>query len=559
MNSNRRLRESKAGFRAVLRRLRALARPPVTITEPPPEITFDRDRTVPMRDGTTLRVNVFRPPEEGTFPVLMCAHPYGKDALPTPGHPLFTYRIMYQTEPITHSAWTGWEGPDPAFWVPRGYVVVNADLRGFGTSDGVGNLLTQAEGRDYYDLIEWAAREPWSNGRVGLNGVSYLAISQWRAASLRPPSLAAICPWEGFTDLYEDFAQPGGIREDGFFRLWSGALHKRCPVIDLRKEQLRRANRDEWWQSLVPDLASIDVPALVCASFSDHNLHTGGSFRGFAQIASGQKWLYTHRAPKWATYYSPDALATQVAFFDHFLNGADNGFASKTPVRVEVRDTREHVHRIIETTTWPPAEVVPLTLYLRGDGTLATSRDALSHEATFELRRGRLTYTWEAPDDLELIGPMTLRLTLDVDGTGDPSLFVGVRKFANQNEVPFEGSYGFPRDMVTNGWRRVAYRNTGSEHRASPWDVPVSFDEPHLLDPRKPVSIEISLPPSATLFRRGEILRLDIQGRWFRSFNPFLGQFPARYKRSLGGTCRLHVGGDNASALIVPHYAPAPA
>ena len=120
----------------------------------------------------------------------MSAHPYGKDVLPprTPfGYlPLKRYRFIRQPDPITHSAYTSWEAPDPSFWVPRGYAVVNVDLRGFGTSEGVGALFSDQEAADYADVIEWAAREPWSNGRVGLNGVSYLAISQWKVAALRP-------------------------------------------------------------------------------------------------------------------------------------------------------------------------------------------------------------------------------------------------------------------------------------------------------------------------------------------------------------------------------------
>lgn len=130
--------------------------------------------------------------------------------------PLFIYRLMRQTLPIHQSAWTGWEAPDPAYWVPRGYVVINADLRGFHRSEGQARLLSQQEGEDYYDLIEWAGQQQWSSGKVGLLGISYLALTQWRAASLQPPSLAAICPRGGFTDPYRDLAYPGGVREDGF-------------------------------------------------------------------------------------------------------------------------------------------------------------------------------------------------------------------------------------------------------------------------------------------------------------------------------------------------------
>lgn len=208
------MNDGSSGLAYAIERLRNLVRPPVTITGPPPDVGVDRDVAVPMRDGTVLRVNIFRPRSEGRRPVIMCAHPYGKDALPVriggrywlPRY----YRIMHQSMPFQHSALTSWESPDPGFWVPRGYVVVNCDLRGFGHSDGTGVLMSAHEGDDYHDLIEWAAAQAWSNGRIGLNGVSYLALSQWRAAAARPPHLAAICPWEGFTDLYRDLACPGG-------------------------------------------------------------------------------------------------------------------------------------------------------------------------------------------------------------------------------------------------------------------------------------------------------------------------------------------------------------
>ena len=186
-------------------RLRRLVAPPVTITDPPSGIRFERDVPVTVRDGTVLRANVFRPAAEGRYPMIMCAHPYGKDNLPRRGPfgyiPQAQFRLMRQSAPVGSSAWTSWEAPDPAFWAPRGYVVVNCDLRGFGWSEGEGILLSDAEAQDYYDLIEWAAVLPWSSGRVGLNGVSYLALSQWKVAALRPPHLAAICPWEGFSDV----------------------------------------------------------------------------------------------------------------------------------------------------------------------------------------------------------------------------------------------------------------------------------------------------------------------------------------------------------------------
>jgi uncharacterized protein len=220
----------KPTLRYAIGRLRGIVVPPVEISPPPSGVCLEHDVEVAVRDGTILRVNVFRPEGDGRYPVIMCAHPYGKDNLPKRGpfgyRPLPQYRMLRQPKSVTFSAWTSWEAPDPAYWVPRGYVVVNCDLRGFGSSDGRGTFFTDAEARDIYDLIEWAGTQPWSNGRVGMNGVSYLAISQYKVAALRPPHLAAICPWEGFSDVYRDFARPGGIREDGFIRVWTAGVKR---------------------------------------------------------------------------------------------------------------------------------------------------------------------------------------------------------------------------------------------------------------------------------------------------------------------------------------------
>ena len=134
------------------------------------------------------------------------------------------YRVLRQPSSLRFSSLTGWEAPDPVWWTAHGYVVVNCDLRGAGHSDGVCSLLSDQEGEDVYDLIEWAGQQPWSTGAVGMIGVSYLAISQWKAAALRPPHLKAIVPWEGWTDVYRDLARPGGIREIGFLKIWSRGL-----------------------------------------------------------------------------------------------------------------------------------------------------------------------------------------------------------------------------------------------------------------------------------------------------------------------------------------------
>lgn len=532
---------------------------PVTITDPPSDVLVDWNVAVRMRDGVLLRVNVFRPDDGEPHPVLMSAHPYGKDALPKRrrfrgGYSGLMQYHMMQSGPVTHSAWTSWEAPDPAYWVGRGYVVINADLRGWGKSDGTGELFSEQEGLDCHDLIEWAGVQPWSNGRVGMTGVSYLAISQWAAAATRPPHLAAICPWEGFTDFYRDCARPGGVRENGFLTVFSVgirvAAHRSAGLIG---QSRRRPEFDEWWAAKNRSIENIEVPALICGSFSDHNLHTRGSFDGFRRIGSTDKWLYTHRGPKWTVYYSDEGLRVQSEFFDHFLRGDQTAILDTPPVRVEVRDDADTVTAVRHTSSWPPPDTDWRNLHLNAeDGSLQFSAPPDPARTSFDIRRGHLDFTYRFDNDTEIVGPMLLTLPISVAGTDDVALFAGVRKFRNGEEIGFLGSYGFTNDLVTHGMLVASLRRVDDE-RSLPYQPFHPCTQPEPLTAGQPVELRIELLPSATLFKAGDELRLDLRGRWFFSRNPLVGQFPPAYAPTARrGTCTVHTGGPHQAFLTIP-------
>jgi len=179
-------------------------------------IVIERDLAVPMRDGTCLFVNLFRPTADGSYPVIMSVTPYGKDKLRDCLTTFFMRLSGVKFGKLNCSRLTGFEAPDPVYWVQQGYIVLQADVRGMHKSEGQAGVLRQQDAEDYYDLIEWAAAQPWCTGRVGLLGVSYLAMSQWCVAALKPPHLYAIVPWEGVTDLYRELAFHGGIPETKF-------------------------------------------------------------------------------------------------------------------------------------------------------------------------------------------------------------------------------------------------------------------------------------------------------------------------------------------------------
>jgi uncharacterized protein len=378
--------------------------------------------------------------------------------------------------------------------------------------------------------------------------VSYLAISQWKAAALRPPSLKAICPWEGFTDAYRDLLFPGGIAEAGFTRLWSLALRRVRQRYRLTGQQRRHPLRDRWWAGLAPALEKITVPALICGSFSDNNLHSRGSFRGWENVSSTEKFLYTHRGGKWATFYSAEARAAQLRFFDRYLRGQP--VPALPRIRLEVRQSRDVITSVREEDSWPLERTEWRPLYLTGTGLIATPPSAAG-QITFGTRTLGACFEWTIPADTEITGPMALRLWVEADGTGDIDLFAGVEKWHGRTYIPFEGSYGFGRDRITTGWLKASLRALDGQ-ASRPFDPVPAFTRPQALAPGQVVPADISLGPSATFFKAGETLRLVVAGRWLWPRNPLTGQFPAAYQKGAKGQCTLHWGPQHQARLILP-------
>jgi uncharacterized protein len=543
------------GFAYARARRRAALHPPVTVYPMPADVTKDEDVEVRMDDGVVLRLNLFRPVGAGPFPVILSAHPYGKDRLPekkkTGGWALNKqFRIMNQPEPLRISDQTSWEAPDPVWWTQQGYAVINLDTRGGGHSDGRGDLLSDQEADDISQVIAWAADQPWSTGRVGMLGVSYLAMSQYKVAALNPPALKAICPWEGFTDAYRDFFTPGGIVEDGFARVWL-FMTKRVARLNTDMAAARREHplRDAWWDALTPDLAKIRVPMLVCTSFSDANLHSVGSMRAFQQCESTERHAYAHRGAKWATFYGEGARRAQLAFFDRHLR--ERSVAPLPPVRLEIRDRAESIVAVRDEQEWPLARTDWRQLYLCANGTLSERTDGAAGSVTFNLRRNAATFEYRFEEDTELSGPMTLRLQVAVTGTCDPRLFVGVEKWSLGAPVPFNGSYGYGRDRVAQGRLRLTLRELDPE-RSTPHQPEHTFRTVQPIRDGEQIEAVIPLSSSATQFRAGDSLRLLVAGRYLQPRNPLFGHFPTHYEPSAKGRATIYCCLDQPSTLEVP-------
>ncbi len=343
----------------------------------------------------------------------------------------------------------------------------------------------------------------------------------------------------------------GGVLETGFLRLWSTMMKRlRRSPVDILGDARRHPDVDDFWAAKMRDIEGIDVPALVGASFSDHNLHSRGTFEGYRRIGSAQKWLHTHRGPKWSTFYAPETTARQARFFDHFLRDHDTGFTTEPRVRIEVREDASTVSAVHQGDVWPPADVEWDALALGADGTLGATTDP-SGSVAVPLRRGSASFTHRFERDTEVLGPMEVRLAVSLAGTDDATVFVGVRKRRAGRVVGFEGSYGFDRALVTWGALRVSHRAVDPA-RSRPGMPFHPFDRREPVGAGEVVTLAIELAPSATLWRAGEELELLVQGRWFFITNPVVGQFPAHYERTRRGTLTVHTGGDEPSALLLP-------
>ncbi len=511
---------------------------------------FERDVAVAVRDGTRLMANLFRPAGGGRVPLILSVTPYGKDKLPDRLGAFIMRLAGGRFGDIAVSRYTGFEAPVPASWVKNGYAVVQAEVRGMHKSEGRAGVLTGQDAEDYYDLIEWAAAQPWCDGGVALSGVSYLAMSQWRVAALNPPHLKAIVPWEGVSDLYREFVFHGGIPETGFIPIWwknrmVRGRNKKFPFAeDFLAEVANHPLHDGYWQEKQTALERIAVPALVCASWSDQGLHTRGSFAAFERIGSAQKWLYTHGRKKWETYYGAEALAAQRKFLDHFLKGAANGWPDTPRVRLEVRKSyyRQDVRHEAQ---WPPA-VRAVPLYLDAAGALRPAPAAAEGTVRYDAANGRAAFSHHFADTVELTGNSKLRLFMSGD-SDDLDLFVVLKKFdASGREVFFCGYNGWEKDAVAKGWLRVSHRALDPA-LSQPLRPYQRHDRLEKLAPGEIVPVEIEILPSSTIFEAGSRLELTVQGKDAAKYPAF--RHAATVNR---GAHVIHCGGRYDSHLLLP-------
>ncbi|WP_177221236.1 CocE/NonD family hydrolase [Lentzea xinjiangensis] len=512
-------------------------------------VRIERDVPVVLRDGVTVYVDIFRPPLTTDIPAILTLSPYGKHA--PKGFHLFPGAGVPGDVISSH---TVWEGPDPMWWAKRGYAVVNADSRGSWMSEGDLVVLSEQEGEDGHDLVEWVAERPWCNGKVGMTGVSYLAVVQWRVAATRPPHLAAINPWEGWSDCYREYFFHGGIPETKFVRFTQWSC--RCGpgrVEDLPAMHEAHLLLDDYNLSKsVADLSVIDVPAYCVTDWGDHGLHTRGTIEAWREISSEHRWLEVHGRKKWQYYYRPESLRRQLAFFDHFLKAAGDEVGTWPPVRIEVRERYyEGVERAEN--EWPLAR----TSYRRyaldaREGRLVPGAAPVEAVTDYDpdAPDGRAVFDLRFDTRTEITGHAKLRLWVETDEGDDMDLFVALQKLDRAGrQVHFPYWSMMDDGQVALGWLRASHREL-DEERSTPWQPRLRHERLLPLRPGEREPVEIEIWPSSTLFEAGETVRLVVQGRDVHRYD--IGPAQAHEQSVNRGRHRVHTGGTADSHLLLP-------
>jgi len=490
-----------------------------------------------------------------------------------------------------------WEVVDPEKWVPDGYVCVRIDSRGCGASPGYIDHFSPRETLDFENCIEWAGQQKWSNGNVGINGVSYYGINQWQVASRQPKYLKAMCIWEGASDWYRDMTHHGGILST-FWANWfdmqvktvqyglgnNGMINQFndrpiCGDTELTEAELEK-NRcnfgdeikahpmmDEYHKERSAVWEKIKIPFLSAGNWGGQGLHLRGNTEGFDRAASDDKWLEMHGLEHWTEFYTDYGVNLQKRFFDHYLKGLENDWGQQPKVQLQIRHVDGFKER--HENEWPIERTQWTKMFLDAENNLnhqhsVSSTPSLSFEAMGE----GIDFKSQAFDqETEITGPLALKLFVS-SSTPDVDLFVVMRLFSDADkEVVFQGAVD-PYTPIAQGWLRASHRKLDTD-LSKPWRPFHSHDQKQLLNPDEIVELDIEIWPTSIVIPENYYLVLTVRGKDYEyplaetqilsnfknqltGCGPFLHNDPFDRNENLESTTTLHFSPDSPSYLLLP-------
>jgi predicted acyl esterase len=536
------------------------------------KLIVEKDVQIPLRDGTTLCGDIFRPDGGAErFPVIMNIGPYQKDKVWVPPEDV-------EEKP---NPYMNWETANPLWWCPRGYALLRVDSRGSGKSPGLSEPSSYQEAVDAYDCIEWVAKRPWSSGKVGTLGISYHANFQWRVAGLNPPALKAIMPWEGRADQYRDQAYHGGIFAMGFVCSWHntqtahhllGRPRSYNPDSfnnNLLWHYMRNDLDSEFWRSCSARWDQIRVPMYSVGNWGGFSLHLRGNTEGYLCAASEKKKLRIHSGSHFHPFHSEDGRAEQLRWFDHWLKGIDTGVMEEPPVKLEIRTGGSRQPYPFRTeTAWPIPRTKWTRMHLKLEKDQASTQEGAVEGVLVESpgpaakitysatpgrhgHGGRTGVSFETPAmtaDMELTGPLVLNLWVS-STSEDMDIFATLRNIGpDGKDVPEVGQRGELVNCLTKGWLRASQRKLDPA-RSLPYRPYHAHDERQWLKPGEAVECQVEVWPTSIVLKKGHKLRLDIgpgDGVGTQHFTHYNADYNA------GASNTIYAGGDKASYLLVP-------
>jgi uncharacterized protein len=564
-------------------------------------MNIDWDVAIPMDDGLLLRADVFRPEKPGKYPVILSYGPYAKGLAFQEGYPSAWQKMVAEHPDVPHGSsniFQNWEVVDPEKWVPEGYICIRVDSRGCGRSPGYIDHFSPRETDDFYQCIEWAGVQPWSNGKVGLSGVSYFGINQWQVASRNPPHLAAMCIWEGAADWYRDMTHHGGILST-FWANWYDMQVKTvqyglgergpkspatgmlvCGDETLSESELAK-NRcqfgddilahpldDEYHRVRSAAWDKITVPFLSAGNWGGQGLHLRGNSESFMRAASKNKWLEMHGLEHWTHFYTDYGVSLQKRFFAHFLKDEDNGWDQEKPVRLQIRHPKGFIER--QESSWPIDRTQWEKVYLQSNGQLIDSLPVEPQSSIGFAADGDGISFISQPlsHETEITGPLALKLLVSSE-TNDADLFVVLRAFTpDMREITFAGAID-PHTPIAQGWLRASHREL-DENLSKPYRPYHKHQKRQMLKPGEKVSLDIELWPTSIVLPAGHRIGLSIRGKDYifaektglklsnfknelLGCGPFLHNEPRdRPKSSFSGNTYIHFDPENPNFLLLP-------
>lgn len=506
-------------------------------TAPGYKMIEERDVMVAMRDGVKTAVDIFRPDAKGKFPALIGLSPYGK------GMQSLTVPPLPARSPVYERAI---EAGDPEFLVGNGYVHIIGDVRGSGGSEGVyRGWMSKQEAEDGYDLVEWAAAQPWCDGKVGMVGISYYGTIQLTVAALQPPHLKAIMPWNAVADYYREATHHGGILQSFYQWLYSQKIGAEKSVSIFReglspeefKKAVEKAKQDPDLR-MYPELFTIvDCPGKLPCYFDAIMYKEDGPYYWerspytmYDKIkipfhASSGWWAYAHQhlsgtfrhywgidAPKKILIFGKaDTLCPlpreyneeAIRWYDYWLKGKNTGIMDEPPIKIFVMGKNEWRFE----KEWPLARTKWTKYYMRRWEGLSTDPedaegkpDAFVQQPPEEANQIQSVkyLTPVLPKDLEITGPIAFYFYASIDQE-DTNWFISLKDVAETGrEVE-----------LTKGHLKASHRALDLE-KSKPYLPYHPHVNPEKVTPGKVYEYAIGLAPTCNVFRAGHQIKLEI-------------------------------------------------